>query len=147
MKLLIFTPCEKVLQDARSGHSLINVFNELKIQVPPNTELPSDAVIPKEWAIFTKWELDAEDEGKECASVLRILWPDGKVWAEQTLSAPPTKGVLSFMVQLQGFPFGQNGKLRVVNSLRSGDFPISTSDMHIGVIVTKDLITPTQQNP
>jgi hypothetical protein len=143
MKLLIFTPCEKVLQDVRSGQSLVNIFHEIKVQLPPNSEFPNDAVLPKEWAIFSKWAMDSEEEEREYESDVRIYWPNGKLWAEQTLqAAQPTKSHLIFMVQFQGFPFGQSGRLRVINSLRSDGVLVGNSELAITVSVSKDMVIP-----
>lgn len=143
MKLLILTPCEKVLQDIRSGQSLINIFHEIKIQVPRDSEIPNDAVIPREWAIFSKWALDSEEEEKEYESEVRIYWPNRKLWFEHTLrAAPPTKSHLVFLVQLQGFPFGQNGKVGVINSLRSNGELVGHAEIFITVGVSKDMVIP-----
>ena len=66
MKLLIASPCQMVITDKEglAGHSLIGVFHNFKIRVPEKAEVPSNALLPKEWTIFSKWSLDPP-ESKE----------------------------------------------------------------------------------
>jgi hypothetical protein len=118
MKLLLLTACDKVLQDPQFGSSLISVFHGIKFQVPAGTELPKDAVVPKEWAIFSKWELLPEEENKNHVSVIEIFWPDGNAFIKYALkAAQPTKNGMAFINRMTGFPVGQDGKLKVIQSL------------------------------
>src|ERR1039458_6396967 len=121
MKLLILTPCEKVIQDVQSGNSLISVFHGIKIKLPPvDAGLPSDAVAPKDWAIFSKWGLLPEEEGRNYTSFVEVFWPDGRLLASQRLeAAQPTKHGMAFITNLRGFPVGQNGNIKVLCSLES----------------------------
>lgn len=118
MKLLIFTACEKVIEDLTQGSSLISIFHGIKIQIPENQELPTNVVVPKDWAAFSKWELDQGEEGGEYTSRIQIIWPDGSEFARHELPATqPTKDGMAFVHRLNGFPFGQNGRLLLLQSL------------------------------
>ena len=121
MKLLLSNPCEKVLQDPDSGHSLIAVFHDIKIQISKDAEAPpNDAVVPQNWAVFSKFGLDHEEENKEYSLLTDIFWPDGKpfVSGNQLNALPPTKNGMTFVVKLQGFPMGQNGEVKVRQTLK-----------------------------
>lgn len=122
MELLLVVPCSFVIDDRNSGHSLIGIFHELKILLPPDADIPSNAMVPKEWAVFWKFALDPEEEGKDYSLVANFFWPDGTIFAQQTLVAtPPTRNGMAFVVRLQSFPLGQSGKIKVVSTLNSGE--------------------------
>jgi hypothetical protein len=121
MKLLVFTPCNSALQDPILGSSLIAIFHGITFKVPPGTELPSNAVIPKDWAIFSKWGLEPEEYGKEYTSKIEIYWPDGTEFVKASLvSQQPTRDGMAFISRMTGFPVGQDGEIRVVQLLESG---------------------------
>jgi hypothetical protein len=118
MKILLLAACDRVIQDPQFGNSLISVFHGIKFQVPTGAEMPNDAVIPKEWAIFSKWELLPEDEDKPYTSAIKILWPNGTEFIQYRLAAAqPTKTGLAFINRLNGFPVGQAGKIKILQSL------------------------------
>jgi hypothetical protein len=120
MKLLILTPCNNVLQDPQFGSSLISVFHGINFQVPPDTEVPSNAVIPKEWAVFSKWRLEPDEYGKEYTSRIEIYWPDGAEFTKASVVAQqPTKDGMAFINRMNGFPVGQDGEIRVLQFLES----------------------------
>jgi len=122
MNNILFAPCQLVIQDAELGHSLIAVFHEIKMQFPPGTEIPSNAVIPRDWAIFTKWEMSSDEEGKDYVSNTDIFWPDGSMFATFSLHAkPPVATGMAFIVRLQGFPMGQAGLIRITNRVMNGE--------------------------
>jgi hypothetical protein len=142
MKLLLLTPCEKVINDPVSGHSLIAIFHGVNLALPVDSEVvPRDAVIPRAWAIFSKWELEPHEERKEYASVVQIYWPNGDDFAKHTIVASqPAQNGMAFIVNIQGFPIGQTGKLRVVNWLeRDGETISEKNEFSMRVNVTYDL--------
>lgn len=121
MKLLLATPTNMVLEDPTVGQSLIGVFNEIKIQIASDSpEIAANIMLPKEWAVFWRFGLEPEEEGKEYSLVIEMRWPDGAILGLQTLSAvQPTKNGMSFVAKLQAFPMGQNGTFRVSAKLTS----------------------------
>jgi hypothetical protein len=138
MKLLLIAPCEKLIEDLTQGQSMISIFHGLKIRIPRDQEIPSNAVSPKEWAIFSKWELSPEEEGQTFTSTMSVFWPDGSQFFTHELAAiQPTTNPMAFVHRVQGFPIGQNGDLRIVNSLtRDGEVLFGP----VEVTVTIDVI-------
>jgi len=118
MKNLIHTPCQLAIRDDASGHSLIAIFHELKLQFPPGTEIPSNAVIARDWALFSKWEMDEEEEGRDYISTTEIFWPDGTLFSRSELKAStPVANGMAFIVRVNGFPMGQTGTIRISSIL------------------------------
>src|SRR5271157_362574 len=78
-KLSIFALCEKVIMDKEDRASLISLFNTISAQIlPTNQAIPSNAVAPKEWYVYTSWETEPEDIGKEYRQVVQLLYPNGE---------------------------------------------------------------------
>lgn len=104
-----------------SGHSLIAVFHDLKIQIPGNApDPPPNALLPKEWAIFVKYDLLPDEEGRDYAAQCDIFWPDGNAFVSHTAdAAQPTKDGMSFIFRMMAFPIGQNGTIKAKVSLLS----------------------------
>jgi hypothetical protein len=142
MKPLITVPCQIALNDPVSGHSLIGVFHEIKVQISGDLpELPLNAMLPKEWAVFSKFGLTPEEEGREYSLKTDIYWPDGSLLLRNLLPAEkPTRNGMAFIVRLQAFPFGQPGMIRVVETLLSGDENVyGPIELEINVSVEKSL--------
>jgi hypothetical protein len=134
MKLLILTACDKVLVDALGGgQSLIGIFEGVNVVL--TDAYPSNASLQREWFIFSKWQLEPDEEGKNYTSLTEIFWPDGnKFGGLELVAAPPTKSGMSFIGRLLTFPFGQIGNLKVVQTLRSdGDLVFGPFEMSISV--------------
>jgi hypothetical protein len=125
MKCLIICACEKVIIDKTNGaNSLISVMKgaEAKVTVPteseakniPASELPTNAVAPNLWYVYTMWETRQEDVGKEFKQITQIHWPNGDLFAtsrlsftaDETLHMQNSNGFL-------GFPIGQIGKIKI----------------------------------
>ena len=115
MKLLLAAPCNLVSIDQQLGHSLIGVFHDIAVKVPPDTEIPANALLPKEWAVFSKWLLSPGEEGEEYFLVSEIYWPDGTMLNQIKVKAPdPNANSITFVLRNQAFPFGQNGKVKIL---------------------------------
>jgi hypothetical protein len=121
MKLLLAALCDRVLNDPDYGHSLIAVFHAIRIQIVQDAPgLPSNAVLPKEWAIFAKYGLESNEEGKDYSITGEIFWPDGSLFGTLTVAAAqPSKDGMAFILKVNGFPMGQNGTIRVLLTLSS----------------------------
>jgi hypothetical protein len=142
MKLLLIAPCQIALQDPDQGHSLIAVFHEILIKIPADApELPAIAIIPKEWAIFSKFSLEPDEEGKDYSLNTSIFWPDGTLFVSQAiLAAQPTKNGMAFITRLQGFPMGQNGLVKVSQTLTSeGNLVCENIEVEIKTTVERSL--------
>jgi hypothetical protein len=125
----MLTPCTNVLIDMQYGASLISIFHGITFTLPEGTERPTNAVMPKEWAIYSKWNLEPEEYGKNYTSNIKIYWPDGTLFSEATLDAvQPTKDGMAFINRMNGFPVGQDGKLRILQTLESDGITIARSE-------------------
>lgn len=120
MKLLIATPCQMVITDKEAGlgHSLIAVFHLLKIRVSETAEVPSNALLPKEWAVFSKWKLDPIESQKKIKLVTEAFWPNGDpLFKNELASIDVIDGQTAFIVRNMGFPIGQNGSIKIILSI------------------------------
>jgi|ERR1035437_8921167 hypothetical protein len=114
MNIKVLTPCEKVLRDERSGPSLIATFQEIQVGVPEGQEVPGNAVVPKEWAIFALWHVAESDALSNARQWTEVLWPDGSQFVKQPLDVKIEKpDWMMNTVQFQGFPMGQTGRLTI----------------------------------
>lgn len=123
-KLSIFTVCDKAIVDEFGTPSLISLFTTVTGNIPPEAgDIPRNAVAPKEWVIFTAWDWEPGDAGKEYSQFVEILYPDGTVFLEKKemrFVLQPNKRH-QIRMNLQGFPIGQQGTFTVRMSLKHGD--------------------------
>jgi hypothetical protein len=116
MKNVIIAPCEKVIVDKSSGTpSLITIMQNINVQVPVGQEIPSDAVVPREWFIFTQWLIEENDYGKTFVQKAMVILPDGTSFGQGS-TIPFTLGnrdhrIAQNVVTLVGMPIGQLGPL------------------------------------
>jgi hypothetical protein len=82
-KLYVFAICEKVITDASGVPSLIGLFNKITAATAPGAEIPASAVAPKEYAIFTSWDVEPSDIGKEYTELYEMFYPDGSQFGER----------------------------------------------------------------
>jgi hypothetical protein len=146
MRLLLATPCQLVIQDSESqlGHSLIAVFHNVGIRVPPENEVPSNALLPKEWAVFSKWAMSPEEATKQYSLHFEAYWPDGTLLVSQDVISRPIVGKdIAFIIRNSGFPIGQNGIVRIVLSLfGDGALVHDPVSLEVEVTLTRDLVEP-----
>jgi hypothetical protein len=146
MKLLLAAPCNMALQDPDVGHSLIGVFHEIKIQVSQDAEVPNNAMVPKEWAIFSKFSLEPNEEGKDYSLSTDIFWPDGNLLLNNVLPAKIAKNGMAFIAKLQTFPMGQQGIVRIRESLTSeGKIVCGPIELEVKVVIEK--VLPSAREP
>jgi hypothetical protein len=111
--LYAFVICEKVILDQNIIASLISLFTQVNVDAP--AEVPPNAVIPKEWAVFVSWDWEPTDAGREYLNRIQILHPDGTVFVEMPNSTftmqPGRKQQINAPVV--GIPIGQQGRCGV----------------------------------
>lgn len=114
LKPYVHVVCEKVILDQqRNGTaSLIGLFGKITITVAETTEIPRDAVAPKEWFIYSSWDTELEDTGKPFVLCTEVFYPDGTQFGSTqrltVLKIDPPKRAQA-IVMVQGFPIGQPG--------------------------------------
>jgi hypothetical protein len=143
MKALLIAACERVISDPEAGSSLISLFHEIKIQIAKDApDPPSNAVIPQRWAVFVKFELDPNEEGRDYTLVSDIFWPDGTPFLSgYELSAKqPTNNGMAFILNNLGFPMGQPGKISIRTKLMSGG-KIVCEPSEVSIIVRVEKIS------
>jgi hypothetical protein len=129
MKCVALLTCEKVVIDKNGAHSLINVMITAAVtaevtgpqqadQHPQQIAVPSNAVIPVTWWIYTLWNPSSEDVGKAFEQVYQVFWPNGDKLAESTLPFTQQNDQMQqTSFHIGGFPVGQQGKVRIVTWL------------------------------
>jgi hypothetical protein len=107
--------CEKVILATDGVPSLISLFNKIIITLPGETDIPKNAVAPKEWAVFSAWDADPGDELKEYTFCTQMLYPDQSQFGEVTKTKIKIELNRRSQVTLQiiGFPIGQLGQYTV----------------------------------
>jgi hypothetical protein len=138
-KLYVFAVCDKVIQEQSGPASLISLFSEVHAVLPPEVEsVPSNAVVPREWFIFTSWEQQPEDKGKEYREVIELIYPDGTVFAkpiEIKFVFQPDKSHHQTAANVLGFPIGQRGVFTVKMRLETGgSIVFGPESIHINVV-------------
>jgi len=117
MRCLIICACEKVIVDKTNGaNSLISLLRTANVQITNAAApaMPSNAVVPSLWYVYTMWESEPEDTGLQFDQVTEIYWPNGELFISNRL---PFKAEKSLIVQnangFVGFPAGQIGKIKI----------------------------------
>lgn len=118
----IFAACEKAILGKDDVASLIALFTKIIVNIPEGTEIPKNAVVPKDWAIFSMWNIGPEDANREYFICTEIVYPDKTPFS----ALPKTKMVLEpskksqVAFQVQGFPIGQEGPYTVRTWIEEG---------------------------
>jgi hypothetical protein len=129
LKPYVYVACEKVILDQQSAGvaSLIGLFSKIVGLVPPNTEIPPNAATPKDWTVFSIWDIEPGDEHKNYVLCTQILYPDQSQFGDvskQPMPLQPNKRV-QMIVRLNGFPIGQLGFYTVRTWLEEEDKKVS----------------------
>src|SRR6266436_9855406 len=123
LKPYVCVACEKVICAKDDVASLIGLFSKFIITVPPETEIPSNGVTPKEWAVFSSWDCEPGDEHLAFTLCTQFLYPDQTQYGDlnkHKLKVEPNKRVQA-AVQLNGFPIGQLGEYKVRTWIEEND--------------------------
>lgn len=108
----IYVACEKVIIAKDEVASLIGLFSKLVIKIPVGTDIPRNAVAPKEWCVFSIWETEPGDERREYTVCTEVLYPDRSQFVpvmRNRINVELNKRAQT-MVQIEGFPVGQPGE-------------------------------------
>jgi hypothetical protein len=130
MKHLGTFACEKVILDNRGAPSLITIMQNAHIDAIPGAQreqVPANAVIPKDWFIFSAWSPSAEDVGKEYEQITHVYWPNEQVFTEtKTKFAVSREDDYQYnTILLMGFPIGQQGTLKITARIHHGGLPVT----------------------
>jgi hypothetical protein len=125
MRFLATLACEKVVIDKAGAHSLIEIMSgaDIAITPPPGllaTQLPPNAMSPKQWWIFSVWEPNTDEVGKEFEQVYAVYWPNGDKLIDGRLTFKADDKVQYTSYTILGFPVGQEGKLKISTWIEKG---------------------------
>src|SRR5690348_17171932 len=122
-KVILDNPIELTSPHARGPASLINLFSKITITPQESQEIPANAVVPKEWAIYAAWFVEEEDKDKHYSFCMLMHYPEGQQFGSVTkIPIPVTLGERSqVIVKVLGFPIGQQGFYRVKAWLEESD--------------------------
>ena len=114
-ELYAFVACDKVIIDDMGTASLISLFGNIIVTLPQNAEVPSNALVPKEWALFASWDCGPDDDGKEFSQVVQVLHPDGRFFIERMEAKFVMQRDKKSQIKMPfvGFPVGQQGKVMI----------------------------------
>ena len=127
LKPYICVACEKVLIDKGDTASLIGLFNKIIANIPANApEVPKNAVVPKEWAIFSAWDIESGDEHKKYFLCTQLLYPDKTRFGDVNkllMNIEPNKRT-QITINLLGFPMGQLGNYTAQTWIEENEKPV-----------------------
>ena len=104
--------CEKVIIAQDGVPSLIGLFTKMTATVAIEAdEIPKNAVVPKEWTVYSSWIPEPGDEAREYFHCVQVLYPDQSQFAEVSKNKIPVEANkrAQMYVQMLGFPIGQRG--------------------------------------
>jgi hypothetical protein len=96
--------------------SLIAIFSQFKVGIPPGVSFPPNAVAPKEWSMFFLWDCNTEEIDREFQQIFEIVSPDGNQLAPpQIITFTPTTDKLrqNVIANAQAIPIGVPGIISV----------------------------------
>jgi hypothetical protein len=120
MKFLALCACEKIIIDKNGAHSLITIMSntDINFAAPPGQtlpdEIPTNAVFPREWWVFSMWQPSDDEVGKTFEQVFEVYWPNGEKFGESKIEFTSDEKVQYNSLLMAGFPVGQIGNVRVV---------------------------------
>lgn len=139
-------PGSSPIPDPTGPTSLISLFSKLYVQANATGSgetIPPNAVIPREWAIYTEWDTEPGDETKHYELCAQLLYPDGTFFGEQ-VKYPVNVSLhrrSQVIVKVGAFPIGQAGIYTARVWIEENRQRVSESiDLRIELI----LLNPTQ---
>jgi|ERR1700737_811255 len=111
LKPMAYLTCDKILIAKDETFSLISLFTRIILSVPTGTDIPTDAVSQKEWAVFTMWETELGDEKLDYFICTQIIYPDRAPFMQinkqklNILAGQRAQAAMQFI----GFPIGRVG--------------------------------------
>jgi len=113
LKPYVFVGCEKVILDRASEDvpTLVALFTKVILTVPEGTEIPANAVAPREWTAYSNWGIEPGDELREYFLCTQIYYPNETPFGETNKSKMPIEANKRCQMALKmfGFPIGQIG--------------------------------------
>jgi hypothetical protein len=148
LKPYVCVVCEKVITAKDDVPSLINLFSKLIVTGPTEAQIPSNAVVPREWAVFSIWETEPGDEHRDYMLCTQVFYPDKSLFAEANktkINIEPEKRA-QMTIQFQGFPIGQVGEYTVRTWIEENQQQVyGPIEFGIGLEIRRQDLTQTPQ--
>jgi len=112
IRLILFAPCEKVLQSDVGNSSLISVLESVTVQGEIPEELPENASLPMRWVSIALWSRIGEvEEPITYNSKVELVAPDGKAIMGGSVEFTVSNDFLNYRNTLNFplIPIGQTG--------------------------------------
>ena len=125
-KLLIFTPCEKVIisQDENKP-TLVAIFDEWSGEYTASKPTEKGALLPVRWSVFTMWQQEEGDESKEYRLTLKIRSPSGDVSIETAIEFQLKQRTHRNTFHMNGLPIADPGVWDCELYLNEKEAPLS----------------------
>lgn len=141
-QLKIVAACEKVIFDKDGPVSIISMFQQMRYPLPA-APLPEHAIAPNMWSVFTLWENDPKEVGKEFVQVVKVFAPDGALFSESegTFRNVDAKSLQTHIkVQVSALPIWKEGTVKVCVFLKGDETLLGTYSFQINYVSAE---TPT----
>jgi hypothetical protein len=143
LKPYVCVACEKVILAQDGVASLIALFSKIILTVSAGTEIPPNAVAPKEWAVFSIWDPEPGDERRSYFLCTQVLYPDesqfGAIVKSKVNVEVSKRSQMS--MQVQGFPIGQTGEYKVRTWIEENEKRVS-DPIQFGIEVVVNFTAP-----
>lgn len=148
MKCTALLPCERVIIDKEGSHSIINVMLTagISLQVtaaesdgPKDTDIPTNAIAPLVWWIYTVWHPSTDDVGKNFEQHFRVFWPNDETFFESKMSfLIANMEAMQTTFHVGGLPAGQTGAVKIITWVeRDGEKCTPASEAYIDIVHRK----------
>ena len=148
LKPYVCVVCEKVILAKDDVPALIRLFSKLILTVPTSAEIPREAVVPRDWAVFSIWETEPGDERRNYMLCTQLLYPDKTQFADTNrtkINIEPEKRA-QMTIQFQGFPIGQTGEYTIRTWLEENQREVfGPIEFGIGLEIRKQELPQTPQ--
>jgi hypothetical protein len=109
--------CEKVIFDNRGAPSLLTILQNAHINALPGAQpqaIPENAVMPKEWFVFSAWVPSSEEMGKRYEEVCQVYLPNQEKFTETRTEFISKERWQYNAIQFMGLPVGREGDIRII---------------------------------
>src|SRR5947208_702300 len=120
--LLVFAACRRVIIDEQDhAASLIGLLDAIKVTVPSGQEIPGDAIIPFEWAVYSWWRTRSDDAGKLFEQRVVLAAPDDTERLNMVQDIDVTAEKYRVSLAVSGFHVSMPGLYSLKLSVRQKD--------------------------
>lgn len=133
LKRHICVACEKVIFEYQTNPdgqaipgpaTLVSLFQKITAVIPANSpEFPAGSLAPREWGMYSSWDIDPGDELRKYILCTQIFYPDetpfGGVTKTPVIVHPNKRSQM--YIRILGFPLGQAGFYKVRTWIEEND--------------------------